>query len=83
MRSSLLWLGKPDPVATMRAAREDDPSRQVMSALFGALRDVIGVGNSKTAAEIINLGCLGITQTDDRGHGASGVVSNIPIFTMP
>ena len=69
VRSSLIWFGKPDPVATMRAAREDDPNREMMSALFRALRDVIGVGNPKTSAEIIRLGCLGITETDDHGDG--------------
>jgi hypothetical protein len=53
----------------MRAAREDDPNRQMMAGLFGTLRDVIGVGNRKTAAEIIWLGCSRVTENEARGHG--------------
>ena len=55
VRSALLWLGKADPVDTMKDARADDPSRQTMAAVFTAWRDAIGVGVGKTSSEIIKL----------------------------
>jgi putative DNA primase/helicase len=57
VRSTLLWLGNPDPVDTMKGARGDDPSRQTMAALFSAWRDAIGTQEGKTSSEIIKLAC--------------------------
>jgi putative DNA primase/helicase len=67
VRSALLWLGRADPVDTMKGARADDPSRQTMAALFSAWRDVIGTEEGKTSSEIIKLACT--TNSDDRGDG--------------
>jgi putative DNA primase/helicase len=55
VRSALLWLGRADPVETMRVAREEDPDRAAATALFEAWREAIGTGQDRTAAEIIAL----------------------------
>jgi putative DNA primase/helicase len=39
IRSSLVWLGMPDPVDTMEAARGADPVRETRAAVFGAWKD--------------------------------------------
>ena len=36
VRSALVWLGKPDPVATMEQAREDDPELSELRQVIGA-----------------------------------------------
>jgi hypothetical protein len=53
VRSALIWLGLPDPVETMEAARKDDPTLQAMEAVFAALKDAIGINQRYTAVEII------------------------------
>ena len=55
VRSSLLWLGREDPVETMRSARAEEPMRQRMVAVFAAIREAIGTGRPITAAELIGL----------------------------
>ena len=55
VRSALLWLGKADPVLTIRRSREDDANREAAATLFSAWRDVIGLEKKKTAAEIIQI----------------------------
>lgn len=52
VRSALVWLGKPDPVETMNAARADDPTTAALSALFTSWHEAVQ-GNSHTAAEIV------------------------------
>ena len=42
VRSSLIWLGKADPVATMEAARADDPQLEALLAVVVAWKSVIG-----------------------------------------
>ena len=42
VRSSLIWLGKADPVATMEAARADDPQLEALRAVVVAWKSVIG-----------------------------------------
>jgi putative DNA primase/helicase len=71
VRSALLWLGKADPVDTMKGARADDPSRQTMAALFSALRNVIGTEEGKTSSEIIKLAAT--ATSEDRGNIAGEV----------
>jgi hypothetical protein len=44
VRSGLVWLGFEDPVKTMEAVRETDPSRQARIALFQAIANAYGVG---------------------------------------
>jgi len=72
VRSALLWLGKADPVDTMKGARADDPSRQTMAALFSAWRNAIGIEEGRTSSEIIKLAYT--KSSEDRGDG-SGEVS--------
>jgi hypothetical protein len=57
VRSPLIWLGRPDPVDTMEAARKDDPQLQAMEAVFAALKSAIGIGQKHSVAEIIR--CAG------------------------
>ena len=52
VRSSLVWLGYTDPIATIEAARADDPSRTNMRAVVAAWRSVIGYDKPMTAGEI-------------------------------
>ena len=42
VRSSLIWLGKADPVATMEAARAEDPQLEALRAVVVAWKSVIG-----------------------------------------
>jgi putative DNA primase/helicase len=42
VRDALLWLGKADPVDTMDAAREADPRRTAIVAVFSQWHTVIG-----------------------------------------
>jgi len=65
VRSALLWLGRANPVDTMKGARADDPSRQTMAALFSAWRNAIGTEEGKTSSEIIKLACT--ATSEDRG----------------
>jgi putative DNA primase/helicase len=45
VRSSLIWLGKADPVQSMETARAEDPERAELSALLEAWAQVIGIGS--------------------------------------
>jgi putative DNA primase/helicase len=53
VRSSLIWLVRADPVDTMESARKDDPQLRAIEAVFGGLKEAIGVGKAKSVAEII------------------------------
>ena len=53
VRSALVWLGQPDPVETMVAAREDDPITTSLRQLYHAWSRLFGT-DSRTSAEIIN-----------------------------
>jgi putative DNA primase/helicase len=52
VRSALVWLGRADPVATMDAVRENDPSRQARKAILQAIHTAYGK-EGRTAAEMI------------------------------
>lgn len=54
VRSALVWLGKVDPIETMKAAREDDPIKAALSFLFSTWRDA-AQGTPKTANELVSL----------------------------
>jgi putative DNA primase/helicase len=49
VRSALVWLGWPDPVASNKDIQAADPIRQQRTALFGAWRDELAVGDSHQA----------------------------------
>lgn len=53
VRSALIWLGRPDPVDTMNAAREDDPVKLTLLGLLSAWHDAVG-SEPKTATEIVS-----------------------------
>lgn len=42
VRSALVWLGRDDPIATMEAARAEDPVTTTLRALFTAWQQAIG-----------------------------------------
>lgn len=54
VRSALVWLGRPDPVETMNAAREDDPIKTSLAFLYSTWREAT-LDNSKTAGELVTL----------------------------
>ena len=54
VRSPLVWLGLPDPVATQEALRADDPQREARAALFLAWRGAFGIEGA-TAREAVEL----------------------------
>ncbi len=54
VRSALVWLTWPDPVASMDMSRAEDPTRQARADMFSAMRDCFGTGlPGATTAEII------------------------------
>ena len=64
VRSALVWLGYADPVATMEAARADDPSRAVLDAVMTAWLNIIGSEKPMTVGAIIAKADL--AASDDR-----------------
>lgn len=55
VRSALVWLGKPDPVETMEAARADDPVITDLRALLTSWYTTVG-SEPQTAGKIIERG---------------------------
>ncbi|MBB4858278.1 putative DNA primase/helicase [Novosphingobium chloroacetimidivorans] len=51
VRSALVWLGREDPVATMEAARADDPVTSLLRTLFTSWYEATG-SNWMSAAEL-------------------------------
>jgi putative DNA primase/helicase len=79
VRSALVWLGCADPVATMEAAREDDPEIAVLAAVIDGLSGfgANGPGNAYTAAELIdeaNRGNDVLRQALDAAVGMRGMI---------
>ena len=52
IRSSLVWLGRRDPVDTMEDARADDPVRSALREVVVAWRAVIGTNNPVSAGQL-------------------------------
>ena len=52
VRSSLVWLGRDDPVKTMDVARADDPVKSTLAEVVTAWRKVIGISKPMTAGEV-------------------------------
>jgi len=67
VRSALLWLGRPDPVETMKAGRAEDPTRQMMLAVFAAMRGAIGISTPATASELIRLANTRVAASGEGG----------------
>jgi putative DNA primase/helicase len=53
VRSALVWLGCADPIDTMIAARDDDPSRTSLRAVVAAWLTVIGAGKAVTVGALV------------------------------
>jgi hypothetical protein len=56
VRAPLIWLGEADPVASMEAAREEDPELSAIRELFGNLPIHFGE-RGWTTAELIKIAC--------------------------
>lgn len=75
IRSALVWLGFADPVLTMEAVRDNDPSRQARVAMFQGMANAYGVGVAarRTAKAMIEDAKNGIAKPGqkliDRQHG--------------
>jgi hypothetical protein len=53
VRDALLWLGQPDPVATIDTSKDLDPVRERMAAVFHSWADIIGDGERITVKAAI------------------------------
>jgi hypothetical protein len=77
VRSSLVWLGRADPVDTMEAARADDPSRSSLRAIVAAWLSVVGTGKRMTAGDLKDAAC----SSDDKDlmlNKAISVIAGVP-----
>jgi hypothetical protein len=54
VRSALVWLGYPDPVLTMEAARGADPVREDRASVFMAWRAELVLGEAYRVPEVID-----------------------------
>lgn len=54
VRSALAWLGQPDPVSTMDAARADDPATTSLRILLAAWYNAVG-SSEKGTAKIVEI----------------------------
>jgi putative DNA primase/helicase len=75
VRSSLVWLDRADPVATMEAARADDPSRANLRAVIAAWATVIGLDKPLTAGDLIDRACSTADSNMDLNRAISAVAS--------
>ena len=55
VRSPLVWLGMPDPVKTMEAAREDDPELGMLRDLLVQWDAAIGKSDTKTCKQLADI----------------------------
>ena len=56
VRSALVWLGLPDPVASMESLRGTDPVRQQRAAVFSAWRFELPAGRHQVA-DVVDFAC--------------------------
>jgi hypothetical protein len=58
VRSPLVWLGEPDPVASLRMTRDEDPELSDIRELFDLWLDHdLGLDTPYTTSRIIELAC--------------------------
>jgi RepB DNA-primase from phage plasmid len=57
VRSPLIWLGQPDPVESMSAARAEDPELNDIRELFTLWSDELHLDERYTTARIIEVAC--------------------------
>jgi putative DNA primase/helicase len=66
VRGALVWLGKPDPAASMETAREDDPELSELREVMTHWRQYIGLNNEAPAKALIQLAELRRTDPKSR-----------------
>ena len=71
VRSALMWLGMPDPIETMEAARESDPEREQTASILAALAPLGGFTVKQVAAKL-HLGR--VKANEDLYDGLSGFI---------
>lgn len=64
VRAPLIWLGQPDPCASMEKAREEDPELSAIRELFAHWQEHLSLSGSYTANAIIKAAC-------EKGPGAN------------
>ena len=57
VRGPLVWLGQPDPVASMESARQEDPVLATIREFFDLWLNYLELDQSYTAGEIIETAC--------------------------
>ncbi|MBP31656.1 MAG: hypothetical protein CL858_28395 [Cupriavidus sp.] len=57
VRAPLIWLGQPDPCASMETAREEDPELSAIRELFGHWQEQLGLSSGFTTNTIIKSAC--------------------------
>lgn len=72
VRSALVWLGQSDPVASMDAAREDDPELTELREIVGLWRERLGIDTGLTARDIADTASCRVQ--DDHGNWTSELV---------
>jgi hypothetical protein len=67
VRSPLVWLGEADPVESIKAARADDPERNLLRGVLLAWADVLGVGyaHKYSLADVVKI-------ANERSPGMTG-----------
>jgi hypothetical protein len=65
VRSSLVWLGKADPVSTMKSARAEDPEILTLGAIMSAWQCAAGFNNPITTGDLKKLA----EETETTGSG--------------
>jgi hypothetical protein len=58
IRSPLVWLNQTDPVDSMKAVRENDPSRSALSVVLMQWKEVLGTTAFYTCQQIVNRAAL-------------------------
>ena len=64
VRAPLIWLGQPDPCASMEKAREEDPELSAIRELFGHWQEHLSLSSGYTTHPIITTAC-------EKGPGSS------------
>jgi putative DNA primase/helicase len=64
VRSPLIWLGQPDPVASMESSREDDPELADIRELLSLWTEYLDLDQRYTASRIIEIACQPLLPND-------------------
>ncbi|MCJ2065394.1 bifunctional DNA primase/polymerase [Methylobacterium sp. J-088] len=75
VRAPLIWLGQPDPCASMETAREEDPELSAVRELFGHWQEHLELSSGFTTNAIIKSAC--------EKAPSSSLHPNLPGFLRP